>query len=53
MPGGPWVNLCPIKAQEQYSDLKEKEFTNTVNSFEYYNCTRETGRYANFYTVKE
>ena len=51
------VLLCPVKMRpftpwhlEAYVDKSYGyPFNDTVNSFEYYNCNSETGRYTAFY----
>ena len=51
------VLLCPVKMRpftpwhlEAYVDKKSGcEFDTQVSGFEYYNCSRETGRYTAFY----
>lgn len=51
------IMMCPEKMRpftpwhlEAYVDKKSGcDFNFTVNSFEYYNCNSETGRYSAFY----
>jgi hypothetical protein len=48
-PFGVWQSVCPI----QKNDLAEKgySFESATNSFQYYNCSSEQGRYVHFYTA--
>lgn len=39
-----------IEVTQQFGDTERKQFEETVRNFETYNCTAETGTYANFYT---
>lgn len=43
IPGGMWGNGCTITNDELTT------FEQALNSFEYYNCTNETGNYTAFY----
>ena len=55
------VLFCPVKMRlftpwhlEAYVDKScGREFNTEVNSFEYYNCNSETGRYTAFYIQVE
>ena len=38
-----WAGMCELGKQDDVT------FDNIINSFEYYNCTNETGLYTNFY----
>lgn len=52
--GSPWLSAFPIsrEAQKVYAideiGIKNR-FESLVNSFEYYNCNSETGKYSAFY----
>ena len=53
---GKTVRFCackinPTNLYELYADISDidGEFDKLVNSFEYYNCNRETGYYTAFY----
>lgn len=51
------VFLCPVKMRPftpwhleiRVDKRSGRSFDSTVNEFEYYNCTRETGMYTAFY----
>ena len=52
-----WITACNMPAERgiligslSFEKLTEIPFDTMVNSFEYYNCFSETGRYAAFYT---
>ena len=52
-----WITACNMPAEcgiligsLSFEKLTEVPFDTMVNSFEYYNCFSETGRYAAFYT---
>lgn len=52
--GSPWLSAFPIsgEAQKVYAidDIGlANRFDSLVNSFEYYNCNPETGKYSAFY----
>lgn len=47
-PFGFWNVQCVI-SQKNYCDFAEDSFDKAVNSFEFYNCNNETGKYASFY----
>lgn len=55
VPGSVWFPFGYVLSLEAQADFVVDEigmrnrFDNLVNSFEYYNCNRETGRYAAFY----
>lgn len=51
-----WITACNMPAERgiligslSFEKLTEIPFDTMVNSFEYYNCFSETGRYAAFY----
>ena len=46
IPGGPWGNGCIVTKKDGTT------FTQVLNAFEHYNCSRATGNYTAFY-VKE
>ena len=45
-----WTNGCAMNPYDE--PLTVETFNNIVNSFEYYNCNNEVGKYASFY-IKE
>ena len=49
-PFGVWQSLCPIKYDEQEADNTVDQFDFLVNSFQWYNCDNERGKYAHFYS---
>ena len=55
-----WIVACNLRPQcgiligsSSFERMAEIPFDDMVNSFEYYNCSNETGRYAAFYTDDE
>lgn len=44
-PGYPWFPECWLNVLP----YRDSTFDSTVNSFEHYNCSEESGRYAAFY----
>lgn len=51
-----WVNFHTIMPKLPFGSLEnftfEKQFDACVNSYEYYNCNNESGKYANFFVVE-
>lgn len=45
-----WVQGCSMTIEDEERTIEN--FNNIVNSFEYYNCTNETGKYTSFYIEK-
>lgn len=52
-----WIVACNLRPQcgiligsTSFEYMADIPFDNMVNSFEYYNCNNDTGRYAAFYT---
>lgn len=54
-PFGDWSAAFPINKEDNQGHMNwaanDALFTNRVNSFEYYNCSSEQGRYAHFYVA--
>lgn len=55
-----WIVACNLRPQcgifigsSSFERMADIPFDTMVDSFEYYNCTNETGRYAAFYTDDE
>lgn len=55
-----WIVACNLRPQygiligsASFEHMAEIPFDAMVNSFEYYNCSNNTGRYAAFYTDDE
>lgn len=55
-----WIVACNRRPQcgiligsASFEHMADIPFDNMVNSFEYYNCNNDTGRYAAFYTDDE
>jgi hypothetical protein len=55
-----WIVACNLRPQcgiligsSSFERMADVPFDTMVNSYEYYNCTNETGRYAAFYTDDE
>lgn len=55
-----WIVACNLRPQcgiligsTSFERMADIPFDNMVNSFEYYNCNNDTGRYAAFYTDDE
>lgn len=43
-----WVQGCPMTIEDD-EKLTVENFEKIVNSFEYYNCNNEMGKYTSFY----
>jgi len=54
-PFGVWSQATPINKEDNKGHMNWAEndalFANRVNSFEYYNCSNEQGRYSHFYVA--
>lgn len=55
-----WIVACNLRPQcgiligsTSFERMADIPFDNMVDSFEYYNCNNDTGRYAAFYTDDE
>lgn len=55
-----WIVACNLRPEygiligsASFEHMADILFDNMVNSFEYYNCSNNTGRYAAFYTDNE
>lgn len=55
-----WIVACNLRPQcgiligsASFEHMADIPFDTMVNSFEYYNCNNDTGRYAAFYTDDE
>lgn len=55
-----WIVACNLRPQcgiligsASFERMADIPFDDMVNSFEYYNCNNDTGRYAAFYTDDE
>lgn len=55
-----WIVACNLRPQcgiligsTSFESMADIPFDDMVNSFEYYNCSNDTGRYAAFYTDDE
>lgn len=55
-----WIVACNLRPQcgiligsTSFEHMADISFDDMVNSFEYYNCSNDTGRYAAFYTDDE
>lgn len=55
-----WIVACNLRPQYgiligscSFERLADVSFDTMVNSFEYYNCGKDTGKYAAFYTDDE
>lgn len=58
--GSFWIVACNLRPQcgilvgsSSFEKLADIPFDTMVNSFEYYNCDNDVGRYAAFYTDDE
>lgn len=51
-----FLNSCNMRLNNMWTspmplnNSNEEKFESVVNSFEYYNCCNERGKYANFFT---
>ena len=57
-PNSPWINgfyelsIELLSKHDDYIPEYDNDFKKHVNSYEYYNCNSELGKYAHFYIVK-
>lgn len=45
-----WAPICPINHNTDQIEPAEAQFAQITNSYQYYNCTPETGKSIKFYT---